>query len=91
MPSPQKEERKVGHADLAANGRRNRRKWRLVPTLSFIDWRREPGFQPVPNIPWLYLERSWGGRLVVITVKYCALRFDFRHDWVAEITEIQGP
>ena len=91
MLSPQKEERTVGDADLAAKGRRQRRRWRLVPTLAFIDWQREPGFQPVPDAPWLSLESSWGGRLISITVKYYALRLDFRYDWIGEIAETRGP
>lgn len=91
MPSAQLKERNVGDADLAAKGPRQRRRWRLVPTLAFIDWQREPGFLPVPDAPWLSLERSWGGRLINITVKFYALRLDFRYDWIAEIAETRIP
>jgi hypothetical protein len=91
MPPAQKDECSASNTILKAIGRRNRRKWRLVPTLTFINWQREPGFQPVPDAPWLSLERSWGGRLVNITVRYYALRLDFRYDWIAEMTEAHSP
>lgn len=91
MPPPQKDERNASDADLAAIGRRKRRKWRPVPTLAFINWQREPGFRPVPDASWLAIDRSWGGRLITITVKYYALRFDFRYDWIAELTEAKSP
>ena len=91
MSPTQKDECSGSNTILKTIGRRDRRKWRLVPTLTFINWRRQPGFQPVPNLPWFSLERSWEGRLISLRVMYYALRLDFRHDWVAEITEILGP
>lgn len=62
------------------------KRWRLLPKVRFINYRREfPNMGPSVFSEWFTIDKKWSGRLIFIHVKAFAVCLDFRRDPVADM------
>lgn len=62
-----------------APGKR-RRRWRLIPAITFTDWSREEYYRQEPAARWFRVRRFSDGRVIHLIFGHCDLCFDFSHD-----------
>lgn len=62
-----------------------RRKWRIIPLVSYTNWRKQPNVPKDLFREWFSCRRSWGGRIINIRVKHHMLTLDFRYSWLADM------
>lgn len=61
------------------------RNWRLIPRITYHNWKSNPDVPPSLFDHWFRIERRWNGRIIYIICKGRMLEFDFRQRWWVDI------
>lgn len=61
------------------------RHWRVIPKISYTNWKRHPQYHPGIWTKWLSFQRFWSGKIIQITVRHHNLCLDFRYSWLADL------
>lgn len=62
-----------------------RRKWRIIPVVSYTNWKKQAGYREGLWKRWFLVQRFWSGRIIDIQVKHHMLSLDFRYSWLADL------
>lgn len=60
-------------------------RWRILPKISYTNWRKQPGVPSFLWKQWFLVKRFWGGRIIYIQVRNHQIELDFRKNWVADM------
>lgn len=58
---------------------------RIVPRVRLINFRKLYPDHYRAFSRWFSVRRYWHGKILVISVKYFTVSFDFRRDWLADM------
>lgn len=62
-------------------------KWRKIPVVSFYNMRKlYPNSSNECWSQWFYVARFWNGKIIKIMIRHWCLSFDFRRNWLADMS-----
>lgn len=66
---------------------RTKRKWRIIPRVSYTNYRKDYGEDAARGFPLFSVRRYWDGRIINVGIRYRVLSFDFRRSWLSDLME----
>lgn len=64
------------------------KKWTLIPKITVGDYAKlYPNIHKGAFRSWFRISRSWGGRIIQITIRTKFISLDFRRNWLKELIE----